>query len=49
VNKERKIRIGVDNEFWKFERLIGNSNFFEGLIRNLPFNLLIGKCVVNNM
>jgi hypothetical protein len=37
VNKERKIKRKVDKGFQKFERLIRNSNFFEGLIRNLPY------------
>jgi hypothetical protein len=34
VNKERKIKAGVDKEFRKFEGLIRNLNFFKGLIKN---------------
>jgi hypothetical protein len=36
MNKERKIKAGVDKEFQNFEGLIRNLNFFKGLIRNLP-------------
>jgi hypothetical protein len=41
-NKERKIKRRADKEFQNFEGLIRNSNFFEGLIRNLPL-LILGR------